>query len=156
MQLLTLAECPQALPTVAQWYYDHWGYEKLGNTIEKEIDNLRAYLNTDCIPLIILGVEKGKVIGAAQLKYHEMTIYPDKEYWLGGVYVSEAYRGRGVAAQIIGRIIEIARSLKVSRLYLQTEQLDGGLYRRLGWRPVEQVNYNGHDVTVMELALGSI
>ena len=38
----------------------------------------------------------------------------------------------------------------VAMLSLQTEREDGGLYRKLGWVPVERVRYHGVDVTVME------
>ncbi|MFT7606812.1 MAG: GNAT superfamily N-acetyltransferase, partial [Saprospiraceae bacterium] len=86
----------------------------------------------------------------AQLKYHEMSIYPDKENWLGGVYVSKNYRGKGIARQIIQKLIVIAGNLNIKKLYLQTENLDGGLYQRMGWKPIEQVNYHNIDVLVME------
>ena len=36
------------------------------------------------------------------------------------------------------------------QLHLQTEQLDGGIYARLGWAPREQIEYRGIQVLVME------
>ena len=43
----------------------------------------------------------------------------------------------------------VARRLQVPRLHLQTEHLDGGLYARLGFLPVDQVEHNGYHVLVM-------
>ena len=98
-------------------------------------------------------VEEEALLGAAQLKFREMSIYPEKEHWVGGVYVAEAHRGKGIARQILVELIAIAKSLKIETLYLQTEHLNGGLYGRMGWTPIEQVNYRGIDVLVMEKSI---
>lgn len=150
MELQLLAENQQALPIVAEWYFTEWGHLKKGNSLAKAKESLSDYLNTDKIPLLILAVESGKILGAAQLKYHEMTIYEDKEHWLGGVYVAKSHRGEKIAEAIIARIVSLAEQFGVSKLYLQTEHLDGGLYGRLGWNPIEKVTYRGLRVLVME------
>ncbi len=150
MTLKYLADHPAAIATVAQWYFDQWGYEKEGNDLSKEIENAKLYLNPGSIPFIVLAMEGEEVLGLAQLKYREMRIYPEKEHWLGGVYVAAPHRGRGIAARIIAKITDRAKELGVKTLYLQTERLDGGLYARLGWQPIEQVRYDGHEVLVME------
>jgi GNAT superfamily N-acetyltransferase len=82
-----------------------------------------------------------------------MDIYPEKEHWLGGVFVSSEYRGKKIASKIVIKLLSIAESLNVKSLYLQTENLNGGLYSLLGWQPLEQVNYHGVDVLVMEKRL---
>jgi GNAT superfamily N-acetyltransferase len=82
-----------------------------------------------------------------------MDIYPEKEHWLGGVFVAPEHRGEQIATGVIHKALEKAKALHVETLYLQTEYLDGGLYRRLGWRPLDRVNYHGLDVLVMEKKL---
>ncbi len=149
MNFELLANYESALPAVASWYYQEWGYLNHEETIEHGIEKLQAYLNKDQLPLILLSIENGIPVGAAQLKLREMNIYPDKLHWLGGVYVEQEFRGRGIATQIILQIITIAKKMKITTLYLQTEHLDGGLYGRLGWEAIEQVTYNGVEVLVM-------
>jgi len=92
-------------------------------------------------------------MGVAELKFHEMDIYPEKEHWLGGVYVPVEHRGKGIASRLIRQAVRIARTLGVPTLYLQTEKLEGGLYASLGWVPVAQANNRGLDVLVMEKTL---
>ena len=150
MKVELLANNQHHLPTIAQWYFDEWGYLNREKTLEKEIQNLQDYLNKDQIPMILIGIENDQLLGAVQLKFREMTIYPEKEHWLGGVYVSKNHRGKGVAREIILHAIEMAKSLEVKTLYLQTENLSGGLYRELGWKPIEKVNYHSVNVLVME------
>lgn len=150
MEFEYLADNKTLIPTIAKWYFEEWGYLNKDKTLVKDIENLQAYLNKDKVPLILLAIENGKPLGVVQLKFHEMSIYTDKTHWLGGVYVSEEYRGKGIAKQIILELLAIAENLNVKTLYLQTENLDGGLYRQMGWVPIEQVKYNGLEVLVME------
>ena len=150
MEFEYLAENMEAIPTLANWYFNEWGHIEKGNSIDNITNKLNDYLNTDSIPLIVLAIDDGEILGAAQLKYREMDIYPEKEHWLGGVYVSEKHRGNNIAEKIIRKVICDAKELGVKTLYLQTENKSGGLYRHLGWHPLEQVNYRGVDVLVME------
>ena len=80
-------------------------------------------------------------------------MFPDKEHWLGGVYVAASHRGQGYGSQIVEQIIKMAPRYGVETLHLQTEALDGGLYARLGWKPYAQVTSRGLDVLVMEQQL---
>ena len=153
MKIEFLSNQKQAIQTIAKWYFDEWAYLKEGSSIESFTEDIYTYLNTGKIPLMLVAVENKSALGVVQLKYREMTIYPEKEHWLGGVYVANDHRRKKVAEQMILKLIEIAKSLGVKTLNLQTEHLDGGLYQQLGWQAVEQVNYRGIDVLVMELKL---
>ena len=153
MKLNYLAHAPQFIPVIAKWYFDEWAYLKECSLIESFTEDIYTYLNTGRIPLMLVAVENESALGVVQLKYREMTIYPEKEHWLGGVYVAKDHRSKKVAEQMILKLIETAKSLGVKTLHLQTEHLDGGLYCQLGWEPLEQVNYRGIDVLVMELKL---
>lgn len=150
MKTELLADHPEAAATVAQWYYTQWGRRRPGRTADAVLEELKTYLNRDRVPLILLARDGGKVIGAAQLKRREMDMFPEREHWLGGVYVEPAYRRRGVATRLSVGIVDIARSLGVQVLHLQTERLDGGLYTHLGWIARERVVNHGTEVLVMD------
>ncbi len=111
-------------------------------------------MNRDEIPFILVATNDNDLVGAAQLKYRKMAeMFPDKEHWLGGVYVAASHRGQGYGSQIIEQIVKMAPRYGVETLHLQTEALDGGLYTRLGWTPYAQVTSRGLDVLVMEQQL---
>lgn len=153
MKIHLLADNEKYLPVIAQWYYEEWNDLMIGKTVQDEIEYLKTYLNRNEVPLILIAVENDELLGAVQLKRHEMTIYPEKEFWLGGVYVNLNYRGYGIASKLVEKAIEMSSLLGIEKLYLQTENLDGGLYYKLGWRPIEQVNYNNVGVVVMERSI---
>lgn len=149
MEFVYLADRPDALERVARWYFDEWGRLRPGTGIERIVAKLGVALNRDRLPLVLLAVDKGEVIAAAELKFREMDIYPEREHWLGGVYVVEDRRGTGIARALIEKAVGIAAELGVEELHLQTEHAGGGLYARLGWQPLEQVTYRGVNVQVM-------
>lgn len=153
MKLVYFADQPDALMTIAKWYFDEWGYLGAGTSVDEVAGKIHVYLNRDRIPLMILATEEDEPVGVVQLKFREMDIYPEKEHWLGGVYVAAQHRGKGIASKLINKALADAKSLGVEILHLQTELLNAGLYRSLGWQPLEQVNYHGLDVLVMEQKL---
>lgn len=158
-----LANRQDAIPIVAKWYFEEWGHKVPGNSIEQTIDRLNRQLvggachkdNRHKLPLPILAVEGEKVLGVARLKLHEMDIYPEKEFWLGSLFVSPTSRGKGIGSALANKIATIAVEFGAKELYLQTEALDGGLYRQLGWHLIETVRYKGFHVAVMVRNLGN-
>lgn len=150
VKFVYLTDKMEIIPNLAQWYFDEWGQYLEESSVTLFESKLREYLNKDKMPLIILATINDEVVGAAQLRFREMSIYPDKEHWLGGVYVQPAFRGKDVASALVCQIETIATSLGVRTLHLQTERLEGGLYAQLGWQPFDTVNYRGVDVLVMQ------
>jgi predicted GNAT family N-acyltransferase len=155
MDIKFLADRPDAVPTLARWYYNEWGHKEPGNSFEATCERLNGKLNRDIIPIPIIACESdGTVIGAAQLKFREMDIFPEREVWLGGVYVAKGARGRGVGAALVSKVADLAKALKVPEVWLQTEALNGGLYARIGWVLVEKLQYKGENIAVMVRRLG--
>ena len=149
-----LADHLEAIPLIAKWYFDEWGHLAQGETIQDTRNRVEDYLNRDEIPFILVAMTGNDLVGAAQLKYREMAeMFPDKEHWLGGVYVATDYRGQGYGSRMAEQIAKMAPRYGVETLYLQTEALDGGIYARLGWKPYARVKSRGLDVLVMERRL---
>ena len=125
MKFEFLADNKEALPILANWYFQEWGHLTKGNNLENVTARLLLYLNTNKIPLILLAVENQEIPGAAQLRYREMDIYLEKEHWLGGVYVAIDHRGKGIAGNLIKLLVGIAVELNVKKLHLQTQHPGG-------------------------------
>jgi GNAT superfamily N-acetyltransferase len=153
MDYVLLADRRDAIVVVARWYYEEWGRDIPDNSAEKCAAWLAPQIDRARVPLHFIAVDGDAVVGTAALKIREMEEFPDREYWLGGVFVPPEQRGRGIAAGLAARVVEVAPAYGVRELYLQTDRLDGGLYAGVGFQPVEQVHSEGHDVLVMKQAL---
>ena len=149
-QFELIADRVEAIPVVARWHFEQWGHMVPDSSFEKTCETISQSCNRDQAPLMVLAVEDNRVVGTAALKPHEMlSLFPGKTPWLGSVFVYRNYRKRGIASQLALKIVDIATAIGAKQLFLQTDRLDGGLYARLGWKSIEQVNYRGHDVLVM-------
>lgn len=153
MEFILLADDPLAYKEVASWYFEQWLSNVPDMTVGRVESKLATYTNRDKAPLLMLAKLDGELIGAAELKIHEMDIYPDYEYWIGGVYVKSSERGKGIAARLVQEVIGQAKMFGIKKLYLQTEKLDGGIYSKVGFSLIEQVDYKGHYVSVMQADL---
>ena len=90
------------------------------------------------------------MIGTAALKEHEMReVFPDYQYWMGSIFVTPRYRSKGIASLLSNQIVEMAIEHQLPQLYLQTTDITGGLYAKLGWNPLERLNYKNTDTLIM-------
>jgi len=106
------------------------------------------------LPIDILAMVDGKAVGSAALKNQELIeVYPQYQSWLGSVFVDEAYRGQNIASQLSLRVVDMARERGLRQLYLQTQNLSGGIYKKLGWQEVERFNYFDEDGLLMVMTL---
>jgi N-acetylglutamate synthase-like GNAT family acetyltransferase len=76
----------------------------------------------------------------------------DLSPWLASVYVDPPFRNRGIGASLVQRVAQEARTLGFPTLYLFTPDR-AAFYANLGWQVVERDEWNGCQVTVMELKL---
>jgi len=145
-----LAERLEAVPQIARWWFDEWGHLRPGDSLEALTSRVRSLLNRDRLPIQIVAILENRIVGVAVLKLHEMfDLYPEKDFWLGDVFVASEFRGRGIGSALAMKIVEIAKSQGIESVHLQTQSLKGGLYAKLGWKKVEQINYKGYDALIM-------
>jgi len=149
MKISNLALVPKAIDQVADWYYDEWGHFNPQFSSAHISESLKKYLQDESLPQALVAMESHNPIGVAEIKFHELSLYPQYEHWLGGVYVIPEYRGNGIGSELIQHALKLAESHGVSQMYLQTLRLDGGIYSGLGWTAVEEFKHKGHAKLLM-------
>lgn len=148
-----LADSPELVPQIIRWWHSSWA-DRMGPDLARSEQQLRENLSVDSLPLHIVAFVDGEAAGSAALKEQELgSLYPDRQNWLGSVFVAEAFRGRGIASALSRQVIVLAKARLMRRLHLQTTSLDGGLYARLGWQPVERFEYRGEQTLLMQRPL---
>jgi N-acetylglutamate synthase-like GNAT family acetyltransferase len=143
-----LADHPEALPLLAEWQHKEWGYLRPGDTLEKRMARLQDFANRDRIPLTVVALEAGNLLGSASLIPHDMETRMELTPWMAGVFVGEAYRRKGIGAELVRRIMAEAGKLDVPLLYLYTVHSEK-FYAELGWTLLEHTNYREQPVAIM-------
>lgn len=150
--ILPLRDCPQFIEPLARWHFAQWGSLNPASTVERRIAKLQEHLQPGRVPQTFVAVEDDQLLGSASLVAADLPSRDDLSPWLASVYVDPPFRQRGVGAALVERVAQEARSLAFPVIYLFTPDR-AAFYVRLGWQVVEQDDWNGTTVTVMELKL---
>lgn len=121
--------------------------------VERVIARFQEHLNENKLPLAFVAFCDGKPVGMCSLRDSD-GIPPDLAPWLGPLVVHPDYQRIGIALKLINTIKQKAKQLGFSQLYLFT--FDSTLvnyYSKLGWSVVGMDKFNGHEATIMEIAL---
>lgn len=150
MKISLLADHPQHVNIIAQWYYNEWAHMSPDVTEKMVREKVAAKaINRDQIPFAIVVHEGEKLVGVAELKFRENDNYTDYEHWLGGVFVEPTMRGRGVANLLVSDALKRAEVLGVGTLYLQCEFHNVSLYKRHGFNVLHRVVSDDIATTIM-------
>ncbi len=146
-----LAEYPRYIETVAEWQFNEWGALNSDATLAAWMDDLRECATAAGIPTTFLALSAtadNELLGTASLVTSDMETRTDLSPWLAGVFVRPQSRAQGIGAALVQHVVAEAEGLGIARLYLYTHA-SRTFYERLGWRAIEQANFEGQDVTIM-------
>lgn len=150
MKIIDLRDAPQHLDTLAQWFFDEWGYLHPGQTLAEYRLGMNGYLSAAPIPKLLIALEDDAVVGSAALIAADMETHPELTPWLANVYVREDCRGRGLGRTLVRAIMAYARNTDALPLYLFTPD-QSAFYERLGWSLMSEENYQDVRVSIMQL-----
>jgi GNAT superfamily N-acetyltransferase len=145
-----LANRPELIDLLAKISWEEWRsiYEQRGETFQDALRKYRERLNIDCLPLALVAIAGDHLVGTVSLKHNDLDIRPEIDPWLGALFVTPEWRGRGVGSSLMRRAVEEAARLRIPRLFLWTSSAEG-LYRKLGWSAIERTDYCGQRIVIM-------
>jgi N-acetylglutamate synthase-like GNAT family acetyltransferase len=148
MTIEFLVDHPEAFSTLAQWQHAEWGHTRPGDTAEARRARIESWCNRDGIPLAVVALEDGEVLGSASLIAYDMETRMELTPWLAAVFVGEQYRRKGIGAALVRRIMDEAGRLDIPLLYLYTVHSEK-FYAALGWTLLEHSGYREQKVAIM-------
>jgi predicted N-acetyltransferase YhbS len=152
MKIVPLVERPDLVAQVAAWGFAEWGHLNPGETLEQRVVRIQGKMNVDRVPVAFVALDDGDdIVGTASLIFDDLEGDP-RNPWLASVFVLPAHRKKGIASALVRTVEATARRLGYSRLYLFTSTAPD-LYAGLGWRALEQRDYRGEHIQVMDRML---
>lgn len=142
------------IPLLAKYSYQEWRpvHDRAGMTFDDVVRSYARRVNIDVLPMALVAMRQGRIVGTGSLKLQDLDVRPQFTPWMGGIFVAETHRGRGVATALIRRLLEEARRLQIRQLYLWTPSASG-LYIKLGWATIERLDYCGYKISIMQRSL---
>ncbi len=152
MRIAPLVEHPDLAAQVAAWGFAEWGHLNPGETLAQRVVRIQGKMNVDRVPVAFIALDEGYgIVGTASLIFDDLQGDP-RNPWLASVFVPSEHRRKGIASALVRAVEEAARRLGYSRLYLFTTSATA-LYAGLGWRALEQRDYRGEHIQVMDRTL---
>jgi len=157
MRVVPLVERPDLVEQVSAWGFAEWGHLNPGQTLEQRTAKIRGKMNVDRVPIAFVALDddpgggQGRIVGTASLIFDDLEGDP-RNPWLASVFVPSEHRKKGIASALVRVVEDTARRLGYSRLYLFTTSATA-LYAGLGWRALEQRDYRGEHIQVMDKLL---
>jgi len=143
-----LAYHPEFIPTLAQETLDHYRDILHDETLETRCAKLRSHMHTDTLPLALVASDDGEPFGIGALREHDLPGREELTPWLGGMFVRQQHRHRGVGSSLCGALEEQAWLMGFPVLYLFTLDQQR-LYARLGWQQLQNSSWLGRPVDIM-------
>jgi len=142
-QYITLREKPEWKMTAAEWFHEKWGVPT-----EAYLECMDAYLQLETEYGWYLCLDGDRIIGGMGVIENDFHDRKDLTPNVCAVYTEEAYRGQGIAGNLLNMVVEDMRSKGISPVYLVTDHT--GFYERYGWEFFCMVQGDGEpDMTRM-------
>jgi len=162
VDILDLSRCRSVVPEVARWHHQEWlqgrGAEMLisGTRSEEQLRKREVLLASHCerssVPRTFIAFADNKPVGSASFVYYQFMRRQIASEWLTNVYVLPEYRRRGIAASLIDKVCDYARTQGVVELCLYTSD-QTPYYTKRGWVFRRQAQVQGRRVDVLSRSL---
>ena len=145
IDVVGLAEHPQHLETVLEWYMREW--PAAGG---KQVVTQRLYGAglRDQLPLTLLALSESIPVGFISLIFYEQGLETGRLHWVDALYTNPRFRRRGVASHLLRIGEERAIGLGIKDLYALTDEVS--LYEHNGWMPVKETTPGSSRDVVMQ------
>lgn len=143
-----LEERPDAALQLAEWFVDEWPEYHRGKELPDVASRFR--LVPDVQETLIAEMD-GELVGSVALRGPWEAAPEIPPPWIGGLYVTAAHRGKGIAQQLINAAVALAAEAGNDTVHMAI-RVDPDGYVKRGWRVVGMVVAGDDRVTVVKRA----
>lgn len=133
-----LADHLDAIPTLTQWFRAQWPDYYADQSQEEMAQDFAEDASRDRLPIRLVALESGHLAGTIVLRQQGSETLPEFQPELGGLYVFESFRGRGIGTQLVQAGMKVARAQGYETVYATTTAA-AGILEGLGWQFIKTV-----------------
>ena len=136
-----LADHLDMIPILANWFRAQWpDYYADWSPAEMEQDFL-AEASYNCLPIRLVAFEADELVGTIVLREHGSESMPEFQPELGGLFVIESQRGRGIGTSLVRAGMKLASDQGYETIYATTVAA-AGILERSGWAFIKTVTHH--------------
>ncbi len=140
---VTLRQRPELTDTAARWFHSKWGVP-----VEAYLDCMHTCLTGESEYDWYLCLDGNSIVAGMGVIENDFHDRKDLAPNVCAVYTEESHRCRGIAGNLLNKVVDDMRSKGISPLYLVTDHT--GFYERYGWEFLCMVQGDGEpDMTRM-------
>lgn len=152
MKLEPLAGHRHLVEAIASTLHRAWGSLPPWEDETRIAARLQAGASESAWPHTVVALDDNGVWTATgSLKLNELPAHPDKQHWLGEIFVVPEHRGQGLGSHLTRLLCEYAFLNGATKLFLYTPDQQA-LYARLGWKEECKDTVDGELVSIMALS----
>ena len=140
IEIAYLAEHPEVIPTLVNWFQAQWPDYYAGRTPADIAQDFSAEANRTEIPIRLVAFVDGALAGTLTLREHALQDFPVYQPGLGGLFVEPHQRGHGIGTALVKAGMQVAREQGYARIFTATSTANG-ILERLGWQQVQAVSH---------------
>ena len=152
MKIDYLADHPAFIPALSEWFLGEWRGFYGDRPWEEVAETFYRRLNRGVVPLALVAFEGERPLGTISLLEESISTRKHLTPWLGGLYIREEERRRGLGRRLIEAAVGEAGRLGIGQLFIGIRKAED-YYLRLGWEVFERIDYYGEGITIMRLDL---
>jgi GNAT superfamily N-acetyltransferase len=147
IEIAFLVDHPKAISTLTQWFRGQWPEYYAAHTPADIAQDFHAEANRDGLPVRLLAFADGVLAGTVTLREQAFRAMPEYQPGIGGLFVAEQHRGRGIGTELVRAGMKLAQEQGYETVYIATVTACG-IVEHLGWGLVQAVTH-GDEQTVI-------
>lgn len=154
-----LADHSEMAPILAQWFRTQWPAYYAERTPATIAQDFYAEANRRGLPVRLVALVDEALAGTIVLRERALATLPDYTPGLGGLFVAESYRRRGVGTALISAGMNVAREQGYETVYAATVAarglLEGLGWELVGWKLIKASPHGQERVALYRCVLGT-
>lgn len=135
IKITFLADCPKTIPTLSIWFQTQWPDYYAGRTLTDIAQDFVLEANRNGVPIRLVAFADGVLAGTITLREEATWKLPQYQPGLGGLFVMQRYRSRGIGTKLVRAGMKVAQDQGYEKVYAITVA-SRGILESLGWQPV--------------------
>ncbi|MEZ4658998.1 MAG: GNAT family N-acetyltransferase [Caldilineaceae bacterium] len=141
IEIAFLVDRLETIPTLTRWFRAQWPDYYAGLTSAEIAQDFQEDAKRDGLPVRLVALVDGQLAGTIVLREEATWNLPEYRPGLGGLFVTESYRGQGVGTALVRAGMELAMGQSHEMVYATTVNARG-ILERLGWTLVREVSHD--------------